>query len=90
MTSLLVHYAGHVQGVGFRYSVKQLAAGFEVTGQVRNLSDGRVELQVQGEREEVEAFLAALRESSLRHYIHEEKLSPVPRDLAATGFHIGH
>ena len=42
------------------------------------------------EREEVEAFLAALRESSLRHYIHEEKLSPVPRDLAATGFHIGH
>lgn len=90
MISLLVHYSGHVQGVGFRYSVKQLATGFEVTGSVRNLPDGRVELHAQGERAEVEAFLAAIRESQLRHYIHEEKQEFVPRNAQATGFHIAH
>ena len=30
-------YSGRVQGVGFRYSTKQIAMGFEVTGTVRNL-----------------------------------------------------
>ena len=33
-------YSGHVQGVGFRYTVKSLTVSFEVTGQVRNLPDG--------------------------------------------------
>lgn len=89
MTSLLVHYSGHVQGVGFRYTVKQLAAGFEVTGDVSNLSDGRVELHAQGEEEEVRAFLEAIREK-MRHYIHEEKQALVPRDPNATRFVIGH
>ena len=40
-----VLYAGRVQGVGFRYAVRRLASGFEVTGAVRNLPDGRVELR---------------------------------------------
>ena len=34
-------YSGRVQGVGFRYQTKQLAAGYEVIGLVRNLPDGR-------------------------------------------------
>ena len=37
-------YSGRVQGVGFRYTVKQVAAGYDVAGTVRNLPDGRVEL----------------------------------------------
>ena len=41
---LQIFYSGRVQGVGFRYSVKMLATGFEVTGMVANLPDGRVEL----------------------------------------------
>ena len=45
---LQVLYSGHVQGVGFRYSVKSLAPGFEVTGTIRNLLDGRVELLAEG------------------------------------------
>jgi acylphosphatase len=36
-------YSGRVQGVGFRYTVKSVANGFELTGIVRNLPDGRVE-----------------------------------------------
>ena len=51
MISLQVFYEGNVQGVGFRWSVRHAAKGFDVTGWVRNLPDGRVELQVTGEEE---------------------------------------
>lgn len=62
---LNVKYSGNVQGVGFRYTVKSLVTGYEVTGIVRNLVDGRVELIVEGEREELEAFQKAVLESGL-------------------------
>lgn len=55
-----VYYGGHVQGVGFRYTTRGLAEGFPVTGYVRNLPGGDVEVVVQGESDHVEAFLAAL------------------------------
>ena len=62
---LHVLYSGRVQGVGFRYTVKSVALGFEVTGIVRNLPDGRVELLAEGPREELEAFQRAIRDSGL-------------------------
>ncbi|HUR45620.1 MAG TPA: acylphosphatase [Candidatus Saccharimonadales bacterium] len=68
-------YEGRVQGVGFRYTTKALACGFEVTGTVRNMNDGRVELLAEGEREELEAFLESIRESELGHFIRQEKLT---------------
>ena len=40
---------GRVQGVGFRYRAKHMADALELTGTVKNLSDGSVELEVQGE-----------------------------------------
>jgi acylphosphatase len=67
-------YVGNVQGVGFRYSVKSVANGFEATGTVRNLSDGRVELIAEGTKEELEAFRQAIRESGLRHFIRNEEV----------------
>jgi acylphosphatase len=67
-----VLYSGHVQGVGFRYTVKSAAAGFEVTGTVRNLPDGRVELVAEGPREELEAFRRAIREAGMEHFIRNE------------------
>lgn len=72
-TARIVHYEGRVQGVGFRWSVRNLAAGFEVAGDVRNLPDGRVMLRVQGEGEEVEAFLEAVRSSHLAAHIKKEE-----------------
>lgn len=55
-----VHYAGRVQGVGFRYTVQQLAHGFEVSGFVRNLPDGRVHLVAEGSPGETARFLEAI------------------------------
>ena len=65
-------YSGNVQGVGFRYTVKSVANGFEVTGTVRNLADGRVELIAEGAQDELTAFQKAIRESGLEHFIRDE------------------
>jgi acylphosphatase len=69
------HYSGHVQGVGFRYTVKSVATGFDVTGVVRNLPDGRVELVAEGPKEELDAFRQAIRESGLQHFVRDEQVS---------------
>ena len=72
---LKILYAGHVQGVGFRYAAKRVAMGFEVSGQVRNLCDGRVELVAEGERAELEAFREAIRDSGLGSLVRQETLN---------------
>ncbi len=56
MQRLTVHFSGRVQGVGFRATVHRLARDFDVTGRVRNLDDGRVELEAEGNRDELEKF----------------------------------
>lgn len=55
-----VYYSGHVQGVGFRYTTQAVAAGFAVTGYVRNRLDGRVELVAEGTAAELDAFLESV------------------------------
>ncbi len=70
-----IFYKGNVQGVGFRYSVKATATGFEVTGAVRNLADGRVELVAEGDKSELEAFRQGIRDSGLEHFIQDEKVA---------------
>jgi acylphosphatase len=67
-------YSGRVQGVGFRYTVKQLAAGFELSGTVRNLPDGRVELVTEGDVAELKAFQAAIRDEGLAQFIRDEQV----------------
>ena len=62
---LTAHYEGRVQGVGFRLNASRTATGYEVTGTVRNLPDGRVELVAEGEEEELRAFLEGIAESPL-------------------------
>jgi acylphosphatase len=85
---LQVYYAGNVQGVGFRYTVKSLAAGFEVTGTVRNLPDGRVELVAEGSPDELSAFQQAIRESEVGHFIQKEAVAWQEPQGGLRGFEI--
>jgi acylphosphatase len=57
-----IFYSGHVQGVGFRYTTRQIAGKYAVTGFVRNLPDGRVEVVAEGTPDELTAFLTAVDE----------------------------
>jgi acylphosphatase len=73
-------YSGNVQGVGFRYTVRSLASRFSVTGFVRNLPDGRVQLFVEGTEEEIKAFCDAVRRE-MDYYIKKVQRT----DRAASG-----
>jgi acylphosphatase len=90
MISLQIFYEGSVQGVGFRYSIKRIANGFDVTGSVRNLRDGRVELQASGEEAEVRAFLEAINQSELRAHIKRQTEAPLAQPPVTRGFEIRH
>ena len=88
MTARQVFYEGRVQGIGFRYTVRQIATGFDLTGSVRNLPDGRVELLASGESGEVDAFLQAIRDSSLGSFIRGETPHEIPAPKNLRGFEI--
>lgn len=89
MTARRVFYSGRVQGVGFRFSSKQTARGYDVCGWVKNLPDGRVELHVQAwELDEVEAFLDGIQESSLGSHIKEREIRLVVPENGLRGFEI--
>ncbi len=83
-----VLYSGQVQGVGFRYNVKSVATGFDVTGWVRNLPDGGVELIAEGSKGELETFRQAIRESGLDHFIRQEEVSWQEANSEFRGFEI--
>jgi len=88
IASIQVYYEGNVQGVGFRYTVKHIAKGFEVTGSIRNLPDGRVELLASGTIAEVRAFLDAIEQSELRAHIKKHTEMALPDAPVFRGFEI--
>ena len=83
-----IFYSGSVQGVGFRYTTKTVATGFEVTGTVRNLPDGRVELIAEGAHAELEAFRDAIRGAGLASFIHDENITWSDAQNDLRGFEI--
>jgi acylphosphatase len=85
---LTVFFSGRVQGVGFRYTAKTVAAGFEITGTIKNLSDGRVELIAEGARAELDAFRAALHDAGLAGFIRDEQVTWADAKNEFRGFEI--
>ncbi len=67
---------------------RNIAKGFDLTGWIRNLIDGRVEMQVSGEEDEVRAFLKAVMESELRAHIRKQNETQLDTLVEARGFEI--
>ena len=88
-TRRTVIYSGRVQGVGFRYRVSELAGRYAVTGYVRNLPDGTVELVAEGQDGEVESFLGAIHER-MRANIRDTSLHREPASGEFDSFVIRH
>jgi acylphosphatase len=82
-----VYYSGRVQGVGFRYTVHSLARGFAVTGFVKNLPDGRVQVVVEGVPAEVRAFLAAIH-AAMQRYVRDVSETTGPATGRFEGFDV--
>jgi len=85
---MTVLYSGRVQGVGFRYTARTVAAGFNVSGTVRNLPDGRVELVAEGEKAELRAFCEAIRDEGLAGNIRGEAVTWSEAQGGFRGFEI--
>lgn len=85
----VVHFSGRVQGVGFRYLTLQIAKEFDVSGYVKNLRDGRVVMEAEGEPDQVEAFKAEVIDR-LGVFIRNVESAEAVRRPQFRGFTIGH
>ena len=75
-----VVYHGRVQGVGFRYTALHVSRSHRVAGYVRNMPNGTVELEAEGDAAHVEAFLAALSEQMSGNIRDESRIPATPTD----------
>jgi acylphosphatase len=77
-----VHFGGRVQGVGFRYTTRNIALGYDVQGYVRNLPDGRVELVMEGPDSEMDQVVGEV-QRRMSGYIRslESHVSPATREF---------
>ncbi len=66
-----------MQGVGFRYRATYAARGLGITGYVKNLYDGRVEMEVQGDRDSITRMLVEIEAGSFIH-IEDMEVKNIP------------
>ena len=85
----VAYYTGHVQGVGFRFTVVRIAASYRVQGYVRNEPDGSVTVVAEGEEAEVVRFLDAIAVSPLARFIRNCTVCWEPPQGESGGFTIG-
>jgi acylphosphatase len=78
--------SGRVQGVGFRYFVKRQADSARLSGYVRNLSDGRVEFLLKGDKSSVELVIEQIRSGPDYSQVSDVSLDQAGHDVVAQGF----
>lgn len=88
MEALSIVIEGRVQGVGFRYWTLRLSRSFFVEGWVRNLSDGSVEIFVQGDSSTVKDFAEAVKSGPPHSSVQRVQMIPVTPDNRIQGFSI--
>lgn len=79
---------GRVQGVGFRYFVLESAHQLKLTGWVRNLSNGNVELMAEGNRSDLDALYAALERGNSSSLVTKIDAEWLPAEKTFTMFSI--
>jgi len=84
---LQVIYSGRVQGVGFRWTCERISRDHAVSGTVRNLSDGTVELFADGEPSAVSSFLSDI-EKAMSANIQSTQIQALKEDVSFQGFQI--
>jgi len=72
-----VYYKGDVQGVGFRYTTIRIAKHYQISGYVKNMSDGRVEVVVEGAESEVKVFLEDVADT-MKRYVRDRRIIDEP------------
>ena len=83
MTILRKHikFYGRVQGVGFRYRAEKSASIYDIYGWIRNNSDISVEMEVQGEEENIDKMIELIKQGNFIEVdVIEEKNIPLRDD----------
>ncbi len=88
MKRLSLTVKGNVQGVGFRYRVSRTAAKAQVTGIVRNMEDGNVHIEIQGNEKQISDFLKFLPQGLIFARIDSIDKKEMPRDSEETRFRV--
>jgi acylphosphatase len=86
-TAKHIIFTGQVQGIGFRFTALDIANRYKLTGLVRNLPDGTVEMITQGPSEDVADCIRDIKEA-FEGYIRETKTEEIPPDPKYTDFKI--
>jgi len=60
MERYLIIFKGQVQGVGFRYTCQRIATELDLTGSAKNLDNGNVEVEIQGDEDKIMAFISKM------------------------------
>jgi acylphosphatase len=84
-----IRFKGTVQGVGFRYTACRVADRYDVTGYVKNLSDGTVECVAEGEGKEIDAFIQGVQDQMGSHIRRVEQQS-APESGRFSGFGVSY
>ena len=87
MVAKRIIFRGRVQGVGFRFTAHRIADRHELTGFVRNVPDGSVEMVAQGRSEDIEDCIRDIKES-FAGYIRETEIEEAAADPRYTEFKI--
>lgn len=87
MVQAHIFYSGMVQGVGFRYTVQHFAENLALTGWVRNLPDGRVEILAEGPEEKIEELMTKLSDR-FGSYIKDKQFAYQPPQMRFKEFQI--
>ena len=80
--------SGRVQGVGYRFFTKDKASKYGVSGWVKNLPDGRVEAEVQGDENDLLDLLSVLRKGPPLGYVKDIVKYEIPADETDMDFRI--